>query len=120
MAGNGAELPLGTPNSALGKALGYTTRQWPKLVRHLDHPEMPVDNNYIERQIKSFCAKYPYGVNRCPCRDQTPAPFLAPPLVSCNEDAEMLTPGVLWGNASLPIPLALICNPNTEFCMMVP
>jgi len=47
-------LPGTPPNSALGKALGYTTRQWPKLVRHLDHPEMPVDNNYIERQIKSF------------------------------------------------------------------
>jgi transposase len=47
-------LPGTPPNSALGKALGYTTRQWPKLVRHLDHPEMPVDNNYIERQIKSY------------------------------------------------------------------
>src|SRR5258708_11161917 len=40
--------------SALGKALGYPGRQWPKLVRHLDHAEMPVDNNYIERQIKSY------------------------------------------------------------------
>jgi transposase len=47
-------LPGTPPNSALGKALGYTSRQWPKLVRHLDHAEMPVDNNYIERQIKSY------------------------------------------------------------------
>jgi transposase len=47
-------LPGTPPNSALGKALGYTTRQWPKLVRYLDHPEIPVDNNYIERQIKSY------------------------------------------------------------------
>jgi transposase len=47
-------LPGTPPMSALGKALGYTTRQWPKLVRHLDHPEIPVDNNYIERQIKSY------------------------------------------------------------------
>jgi transposase len=47
-------LPRTPPNSALGKALGYTSRQWPKLVRHLDHPEIPVDNNYIERQIKSY------------------------------------------------------------------
>jgi len=23
-------------------------------VRHLDHPEIPVDNNYVERQIKSY------------------------------------------------------------------
>jgi transposase len=47
-------LPGTPPNSALGKALGYTSRQWPKLVRHLDHAEMPIDNNYIERQIKSY------------------------------------------------------------------
>ena len=32
-------LPGTPPNSALGKALGYTSRQWPKLVRHLDHPD---------------------------------------------------------------------------------
>ena len=47
-------LPGTPPMSALGKALGYTSRQWPKLVRHLDHPDMPVDNNYVERQIKSY------------------------------------------------------------------
>jgi len=47
-------LPGTPPNSALGKALGYTSRQWPKLVRHLEHPEIPVDNNYIERQIKHY------------------------------------------------------------------
>jgi transposase len=47
-------LPATPPNSALGKALGYATRQWPKLIRHLDHPEIPVDNNYSEQQIKHF------------------------------------------------------------------
>jgi transposase len=47
-------LPGTPPNSALGKALGYSSRQWQKLVRHLDHPEIPVDNNYVERQIKSY------------------------------------------------------------------
>jgi transposase len=47
-------LPATPPNSALGKALGYATRQWPKLVRHLDHAEIPVDNNYTEQQIKHF------------------------------------------------------------------
>ena len=50
-------LPGTPPNSALGKALGYTSRQWPKLVRHLDHPDMPVDNNYVERQIKSYAVE---------------------------------------------------------------
>jgi len=47
-------LPGTPPNSALGKALGYAHRQWPKLVRHLDHAEIPVDNNYSEQQIKHF------------------------------------------------------------------
>jgi len=47
-------LPGVPPKSALGKALSYTTHQWPKLVRHLDHPEVPVDNNYLENQIRPF------------------------------------------------------------------
>lgn len=47
-------LPGTPPNSALGKALGYTTRQWPKLIRYLEHGEIPIDNNYIERQIKHY------------------------------------------------------------------
>ncbi len=47
-------LPGTPPNNAFGKALGYAHRQWPKLVRHLDHPEIPVDNNYTEQQIKHF------------------------------------------------------------------
>ncbi len=47
-------LPGTPPKSALGKALGYAFRQWPKLIRHLDHAEIPVDNNYSEQQIKHF------------------------------------------------------------------
>ena len=50
-------LPATPPHSALGKALGYATRQWPKLVRHLDHPEIPVDNNYSEQQIKHYATE---------------------------------------------------------------
>jgi transposase len=42
------------PASALGKALSYTLNQWPKLVLHLEHPEVPVDNNYLENQIRPF------------------------------------------------------------------
>ena len=47
-------LPGTPPNSALGKALAYITRQWSKLTRHLQHAEIPIDNNYIERQIKHY------------------------------------------------------------------
>jgi len=62
-------LPGVPPTSALGKALSYTAKQWPKLVRHLEHPEVPVDNNYLENQIRPFAqgrrawlfAHNPYG-----------------------------------------------------------
>jgi transposase len=47
-------LPGVPPTSALGKALSYTVNQWPKLVRFLDYPEVCVDNNYLENQIRPF------------------------------------------------------------------
>ena len=47
-------LPGTPPNSALGKALTYTTNQWPKLVRHLEHGDVPAHNNFAERQIKQY------------------------------------------------------------------
>ena len=47
-------LPATPPNSALGKALGYCTRQWPKLVLFLEHGEVPIHNNFVERQIKQY------------------------------------------------------------------
>jgi transposase len=42
------------PNSALGKALAYCVRQWPKLVLFLEHADVPIHNNFIERQIKQY------------------------------------------------------------------
>lgn len=47
-------LPGVPPHSALGKALAYTTKQWPKLVRHLEHPDVAAHNNYIENLIRPF------------------------------------------------------------------
>jgi transposase len=47
-------LPGTPPNSALGKALAYSVRQWPKLVRFLEHPDVPIHNNFVERQIKQY------------------------------------------------------------------
>lgn len=47
-------LPATAPKSALGQALAYTHSQWDKLTRHLDHPEVPAHNNYVEQQIKQF------------------------------------------------------------------
>jgi hypothetical protein len=47
-------LPGTPPNSALGKALGYTHRQWDKLARYVDHPDVPCHNNSVEREIKHY------------------------------------------------------------------
>lgn len=47
-------LPGTPPQSLLGKALSYTTSQWPKLVRFLDHGDVPIHNNGVEQQNKHF------------------------------------------------------------------
>jgi transposase len=47
-------LPGTPPKSALGQALAYTHNQWEKLTRHLEHPDVPAHNNYVEQQIKQF------------------------------------------------------------------
>jgi transposase len=47
-------LPGVPPQSALGKALAYTVKQWPKLVRHLEHADVPAHNNYLENLIRPF------------------------------------------------------------------
>ena len=47
-------LPGVPPKSALGKALSYTTHQWAKISRFLDHREMPAENNYAENQVRPF------------------------------------------------------------------
>ncbi len=47
-------LPGTAPQSALGKALAYTVRQWPKLVLHLEHGEVPIHNNAVENEIRPF------------------------------------------------------------------
>jgi hypothetical protein len=47
-------LPGTPPNSALGKALGYTYRQWEKLARYVDHADVPCHNNFVEQTIKHY------------------------------------------------------------------
>jgi len=42
------------PKSAIGKAIGYSLRQWPKLIRYLEHGDLNIDNNRAERAIKPF------------------------------------------------------------------
>jgi transposase len=40
------------PQSSLGKALAYTAALWPGLVRFLDDPAIPLDNNASERALR--------------------------------------------------------------------
>jgi transposase len=42
------------PQSALGKALAYTTELWPGLTAFLDHAAIPVDNNATERALRGI------------------------------------------------------------------
>ena len=40
------------PESALGKAIAYADALWPGLVRFLDDPAIPIDNNATERAMR--------------------------------------------------------------------
>jgi len=43
------------PKTAMGKALGYLHKQWPRLIGYLDDGEYPIDNNRAENAIRPFC-----------------------------------------------------------------
>jgi len=40
------------PNSATAKALDYSLKRWVALTRFVDDAQLPVDNNWIENQIR--------------------------------------------------------------------
>ena len=42
------------PKSAVGKAIAYSLRQWPKLVRYTEDGYLNIDNNRAERAVKPF------------------------------------------------------------------
>ena len=50
------------PRSSLGKAIGYAVEFWSGLELFLDHPEVAIDNNHVEREMRcvaslvSLCA----------------------------------------------------------------
>ena len=84
-------LPGVPPQSALGKALAYTVKQWPKLVRHLEHRDVPAHNNYIENLIRPFSS----GAARLALREQS---------VRCSRQRQSLLPR---GHRSCQRPRAL-------------
>ncbi|AMH42836.1 hypothetical protein AXG89_41675 (plasmid) [Burkholderia sp. PAMC 26561] len=38
--------------SSIAKALDYSLRRWAALTRYLDDPQLPVDNNWCENQVR--------------------------------------------------------------------
>jgi len=42
------------PKSAVGKAIAYSLRQWPKLMRYTENGYLNIDNNRAERAVKPF------------------------------------------------------------------
>ncbi|MGF6721510.1 transposase [Paraburkholderia sp. GAS41] len=47
-------LPTVVPSSLLGKALQYTSGQWPKLIRYVENGNWPISNNLCENAIRPF------------------------------------------------------------------
>ena len=47
-------LPIVLPRSALGKAMNYTHKQWPKLIVYVEGGRLRIDNNLIENAIRPF------------------------------------------------------------------
>lgn len=46
------EKPLVLPKSAIGKAISYTLKLWPRLKRYVDDGRFHIDNNLIENTIR--------------------------------------------------------------------
>ncbi len=42
------------PQSLTGKAIGYTLRRWPKLIRYLEDGRLRIDTNLVENAIRPF------------------------------------------------------------------
>ncbi len=47
-------IPIVPPRSALGKAMNYTHKQWPKLTVFIEDGRLRMDNNLVENAIRSF------------------------------------------------------------------
>ena len=41
-----------TDGTAIAKALDYSLKRWPALVRYVEDGQLPIDNNWIENQIR--------------------------------------------------------------------
>jgi transposase len=48
------DLPIVPPRSALGKAMNYAHKQWPKLIVYVEDGRLRIDNNLTENAIRPF------------------------------------------------------------------
>ena len=49
-----ATLPGVPPKTALGEALAYLHKYWPRFVRYIERGDLPIDNNRCENSIRPF------------------------------------------------------------------
>lgn len=42
------------PKGLMGKAVGYATNQWERVIRYLEHGKLSIDNNFTENRIRPF------------------------------------------------------------------
>ena len=47
-------IPIVPPRSALGKAMNYAHKQWPKLTVYIEDGRLSMDNNLVENAIRPF------------------------------------------------------------------
>lgn len=107
------------PKSPMGDVIGYALRQWDTLVRYLDDGRLDIDNNRVERQMRSVAvgrknwmfagsaagarrAATIYSlVNTCGLLGIEPCAYLKDVLqrIAEGEDAATLTPR-LWQSAA--------------------
>ena len=47
-------IPRTPPKGALGEAMAYMNKYWPRLIRYCERSDLPIDNNEVERAIRPF------------------------------------------------------------------
>ena len=47
-------IPKTPPKGALGEAMAYMNKYWPRLIRYCERGDLPIDNNETERAIRPF------------------------------------------------------------------
>lgn len=53
------------PQNKLGRGISYTLKEWPKLIKFLTNPDIPIDNNDVENRIRPFCVGRRYWLFSC-------------------------------------------------------